>query len=267
MYNLVIFVFATLGCQPDVATPTPPAEPTANVNEPPPTGQASSTVTSVEAVYAQADTLSGQSVTVKGEVVKFNANILDRNWVHLRDGTGDVTHGTNDLTITTEETVAVGDTVTFTGTIALNKDFSAGYKYPVLLEKASLGGSPGHAVINPVHPSTQVGKAAAVNPAALPPGHPPVQNAAEPKPSSDRQTFSGAVEEVVHAGNKYSYLRMTVDGERLWAAVPHDKFTVGQTVSVRGEFNKESFASPSLNRTFKNVWFGTRIATKAEPTP
>jgi hypothetical protein len=44
----------------------------------------------------------------------------------------------NDLTVTSKHTAAVGDTVVLTGTIILDKDFGAGYSFPVLLEDASI---------------------------------------------------------------------------------------------------------------------------------
>ena len=76
---------------------------------------------------------SGKVVRIKGKVVKFSKNIMNKNWVHLQDGTGGA--GTNDLLVTTQEIVAIGDVVEFEGTITLNKDFGAGYKYEVLMEK------------------------------------------------------------------------------------------------------------------------------------
>ena len=38
-------------------------------------------------VKAQKDSLSGSQVVVRGKVVKFNANIMGKNWLHVRDGT------------------------------------------------------------------------------------------------------------------------------------------------------------------------------------
>ena len=71
-------------------------------------------------------------------MVKFNAGILDRNWLHIQDGSGTADTHDNDLTITTDATVKVGDVVTMTGVVGLNKDFGAGYAYDVIVEKASL---------------------------------------------------------------------------------------------------------------------------------
>lgn len=91
----------------------------------------------VAELYADKSKWAGKPVTVRGRVVKANHNIMDRNWVHLRDGTGD--EGKNDLTITTKGDVpAVGTTVLVTGTLTTDKDLGAGYKYEVLIEDAKL---------------------------------------------------------------------------------------------------------------------------------
>ena len=61
---------------------------------------------------------------------------MNKNWVHLQDGTKD---GTNfDLTITTLDSVKAGDIVVFEGKVTLDKDFGAGYFYEVILEDAKL---------------------------------------------------------------------------------------------------------------------------------
>jgi hypothetical protein len=78
----------------------------------------------------------GKIVTVKGKVTKFNPEVMDRNWVHLQDGTE--INGKFDITLTTMDHVVVGDEVTFTGKVVLNKDFGAGYVYEVILEDAKL---------------------------------------------------------------------------------------------------------------------------------
>lgn len=89
-------------------------------------------------VYANKDELAGQQVSLRGKVVKYNSNILDWNFIHIQDGSGDAADGSNDLIITTKATTAVGDTVVANGTIILDKDFSAGYKFPILMEDAVL---------------------------------------------------------------------------------------------------------------------------------
>lgn len=92
--------------------------------------------TSLEQLLANKKSFSGKTILIKGKVLKVNNAIMDRNWVHIADGTG--FKNTIDLGITTLDTVKVGDVVTFKGTIALNKDFGYGYIYPVLMEKAVL---------------------------------------------------------------------------------------------------------------------------------
>jgi hypothetical protein len=89
-------------------------------------------------VHANKDSLAGQPVSLRGKVVKFNANILGTNWLHIQDGSGSAGDGNNDLTVTSAAVVAVGDTVIVNGNIALDKDFGAGYSYPVLVEDASV---------------------------------------------------------------------------------------------------------------------------------
>lgn len=77
-----------------------------------------------------------KTVLIKGQVTKVNRAIMEKNWVHLQDGTG--YSGGFDLTVTTQEQVNVGDVVTFEGKITLNKDFGAGYSYEVIMEQAKL---------------------------------------------------------------------------------------------------------------------------------
>jgi hypothetical protein len=88
----------------------------------------------IEALYADAEKYSGKVVRVKGEVTKFNSQIMNRNWVHIQDGTEH--EGSFDLTATSDESFETGSTVILEGTLALNKDFGYGYSYQLLLENA-----------------------------------------------------------------------------------------------------------------------------------
>ena len=87
-------------------------------------------------VFANKANFAGKKVKITGQVVKFSPEIMNKNWVHLQDGSE--ANGSYDLTITTMETVTVGAVVTFEGVIAADKDFGYGYKYDVLLEEAKL---------------------------------------------------------------------------------------------------------------------------------
>jgi hypothetical protein len=89
-------------------------------------------------LYDKKADLSGKEVTLRGKVVKFNAQIMNKNWLHVRDGSGDADARTNDLTITTDVTVKIGDTVLISGKVFLNKDFGSGYKYDMIIEDAKV---------------------------------------------------------------------------------------------------------------------------------
>ena len=88
-------------------------------------------------VFAQRATLKEKPVSIRGKVVKYNEQIMGRNWLHIRDGSGTAGKD-NDLTITTAEKAAVGDVVVVKGVVRIDKDFGAGYSYPVIVEDAKL---------------------------------------------------------------------------------------------------------------------------------
>lgn len=92
----------------------------------------------VAEIYANKAALKGVEVVVRGRVVKFNPEIMGRNWLHLRDGSGSAEKQDNDITITTSDVVAKGDIVTLRGKVALDQDFTAGYAYPVMIEGAKV---------------------------------------------------------------------------------------------------------------------------------
>jgi hypothetical protein len=97
---------------------------------------------SVAELYKDRTALAGKPVTVKGKVVKANNQIMERNWVHLRDGTGNAADGTNDITVTTQDSATPGDEVTAVGTLVVDMDFGSGYRYPLLIEKATVTKAP-----------------------------------------------------------------------------------------------------------------------------
>lgn len=91
---------------------------------------------SLEELFRNKDKYKDQQLTVKGAVVKVNLDIMDRNWIHIQDGTSH--EGMFDLTVTTTEQIKfdLNDIVTFKGTLTLDKDFGAGYFYKVILEES-----------------------------------------------------------------------------------------------------------------------------------
>lgn len=92
--------------------------------------------TRIADLYDDRSNLAYKEVVVHGKVVKFTPGVMNANWIHLRDGSGG--EGTNDLTITTQATVAVGDVVTAKGVLGIDKDFGFGYAYDILIEDATV---------------------------------------------------------------------------------------------------------------------------------
>ncbi len=48
-------------------------------------------------IFQQAEKLNGKKISVRGKVVKFTPMIMDRNWIHLQDGTGNAMENQHDL--------------------------------------------------------------------------------------------------------------------------------------------------------------------------
>jgi hypothetical protein len=92
----------------------------------------------VAEVHAQKAALNDQPVEVRGKVVKFLPGIMGRNWLHLRDGSGSRERADDDLTVTTQQTAAVGHVILVKGSLGVDRDFGSGYKYSVIVEDATL---------------------------------------------------------------------------------------------------------------------------------
>jgi hypothetical protein len=87
-------------------------------------------------LFANKQIYNGKVVKIRGEVVKISPAIMDRNWIHIQDGTKE---GANyDLTITTLDSTSIGNVVIAEGIISLDKNIGAGYNYEVLMENAKL---------------------------------------------------------------------------------------------------------------------------------
>lgn len=89
-------------------------------------------------LWAQQGGLSDKTVSIRGVVVKYNAGVMGKNWIHLQDGSGDAAKGTHDITVTSMDAAALGATVTITGTVRVNRDFGAGYMYALIVEDAKV---------------------------------------------------------------------------------------------------------------------------------
>lgn len=92
----------------------------------------------IKEIFTAKTKLAGKSVAVRGKVVKYNAQIMGKNWLHIQDGSGSAGKKDNDLTVTTATPAKLGDTVLVTGKVSTDKDFGAGYKYDVIIDDAKV---------------------------------------------------------------------------------------------------------------------------------
>jgi hypothetical protein len=115
------------------ATATPAAMPLAKVAKA--SGPDARTVAEVVAGKAA---LNSKTVLVRGQVVKVNLGIMGKNWLHLQDGSGSAADGSNDLLVTTQDRVAVGDVVNARGRVRTDLNLGGGYAYAVLIEDATV---------------------------------------------------------------------------------------------------------------------------------
>ena len=84
-------------------------------------------------VHSDKQKLNGKLVRVRGKVTKYTANVMGKNWLHIRDSST-----LDDLTVTTGDVADLEDIVVIEGKLSLDKDFGYGYVYPVIVEGASL---------------------------------------------------------------------------------------------------------------------------------
>ncbi len=89
-------------------------------------------------VLAGKATLKDKTVSLRGRVTKYNASILGKNWLHLQDGSVKRPADDGSIVVTTQATASVGDVVVVQGVVRTDKDFGAGYSYPVMIEDATI---------------------------------------------------------------------------------------------------------------------------------
>lgn len=92
----------------------------------------------VAELYEKSGELDQKNVVIRGQVVRFSPKIMGKNWIHIQDGSGNPSKGTNDLLVTSQDVLSVDDIVTVKGTLSRDKDFGGRYKYAVIVEQASV---------------------------------------------------------------------------------------------------------------------------------
>jgi len=90
----------------------------------------------VAGVVTKSASLKDKPVAVRGQVVKYTPDVMGKNWIHLRDGTGSAADGSNDVLVVTGDTARIGDVVLVSGTVATGRNLGPGYAYKVLIEEA-----------------------------------------------------------------------------------------------------------------------------------
>jgi hypothetical protein len=138
------------GAAPNAKSTTAPMEGNAaNPHGKPPATGADTTIVKVDKasgpnaytvaeLVTRAAELNGKPVVVRAKAMKFNPDIMGKNWIHLSDGSGDATNHSDDILATSKEEVKVGNVVTLTGVLRVDQDFGSGYSYKVLIENATL---------------------------------------------------------------------------------------------------------------------------------
>jgi hypothetical protein len=82
--------------------------------------------------------LDGKRVRVRGQVTKVTPDVQGRAFFHLRDAETSAAGPAVDLVVTSVVAPVRGQVAVFEGTLRADDDIGIGYKYPVLLEDASV---------------------------------------------------------------------------------------------------------------------------------
>ncbi len=90
----------------------------------------------VAELYAKKADLVGKDVAVRGRVVKYTAGVMEKNWLHVQDGSGNAPN--NDLTVSTSVEAAVGKMVLVRGKLTADKDLGFGYHYDIIIEDGAV---------------------------------------------------------------------------------------------------------------------------------
>jgi len=97
------------------------------------------------------------------------------------------------------------------------------------------------------------------------------ERAADPGPSpapvrAVAAPVTGTVAETTQVAN-YTYMRLTTSQGDQWAAVPQAKVAVGDTVTLVNPMVIDGFKSPTLNRSFDHILFGSLAGSTPTAPP
>jgi hypothetical protein len=91
---------------------------------------------SVKEAWEKRASLKDKTIAIRGKVVKASPNILGQNWIHIQDGTGEGSE-VGRIVFTSKELPKVGDIVTASGVVSVDKDFGSGYFYKIIVQNAT----------------------------------------------------------------------------------------------------------------------------------
>ncbi len=90
----------------------------------------------IDELYAARDELAGKQVKIRGQVVQIAPQILNHNWVFLRDGSGS---GRTRLVVALiEEAIDLGEILVVQGQVEIERSFQIGDRHVLLLTAASV---------------------------------------------------------------------------------------------------------------------------------
>ena len=87
----------------------------------------------IAVIAEQKEKLAGKEVLLRAKVTKYNAAIMDANWLHVQDGSG-----MRDLVVTTKAEAKAGDTVLIRGRLERDVDVGSGYAFDLIIRNAEV---------------------------------------------------------------------------------------------------------------------------------
>ncbi len=104
-------------------------------------------------------------------------------------------------------------------------------------------------------------------PGGLPPGHPPIgASAAAKSMGAQGSSVTGEIIETMDTGN-YTYLKVRGADKTIWAAAERFPAKLGERVTIPGNMIMKNFESPTLGRTFEELYFADSVLREGEDQP
>jgi len=91
---------------------------------------------SVAEAFRERAKLNGKTIKIRGKVVKVSHGIMEKNWIHIQDGTGEGDEVGRIVFTSKDDTAKVGDILTAQGVVSVDKNFGSGYVYKIIVENA-----------------------------------------------------------------------------------------------------------------------------------